>query len=121
MSNAKRCNRCGKYYDLIPKNLPGTKTGPKYSINYYKPLGKMGAEVNSFDLCPECAQQLTDWAENPGSVVLHPNKFDGVTDVTPEETEKMLKDARCFSIDLCSDCQREMDNWLNGDREEENK
>jgi hypothetical protein len=70
MSNAKRCNRCGEYYDLIPENLPGTKTGPKYSVNYYKQLGTMGAEVKSFDLCPECAQQFADWAENPDSIFL---------------------------------------------------
>lgn len=69
MSKALKCNRCGKYYDLIPKNLPGTKTGPKYSVNYYKQLGNMGAEVKSFDLCPECAEQLTYWAENPDSVL----------------------------------------------------
>ena len=70
MSKAKRCDRCGKYYDLIPENLPGTKTGPKYSITYYKSLGSMGAEVQAFDLCPECARQLTEWAENPDIIVL---------------------------------------------------
>ena len=69
MSDAKRCNRCGGYYDLIPENLPGTKTGPKYSINYYKPMGAFGASVEQFDLCPECARQLTDWAENPDSII----------------------------------------------------
>lgn len=74
MSDAKRCNRCGGYYDLIPENLPGTKTGPKYSVNYYKKLGNLATEVKSFDLCPECAQQLTNWAENPGSVILKPSK-----------------------------------------------
>ena len=94
MSDAKRCNRCGEYYDLNPKNLPGTKTGPKYSINYYKQLGYMGAEVKSFDLCPECARQFTEWAENPGSVVLDVNKFDRINAKSPEETEKILKIAK---------------------------
>jgi hypothetical protein len=70
MSKAKRCDRCGKYYDLIPENLPGTKTGPKYSIQYFNPLGNMGAAVEAFDLCPECARQLTEWAENPDDVFL---------------------------------------------------
>ena len=70
MSKAKRCDRCGKYYDLIPENLPGTKTGPQYSINYYKQLDSMGAEVEVFDLCPECARQFTEWAENPNDVFL---------------------------------------------------
>ena len=69
MSDTKKCDRCGKYYDLIPKNIPGTKTGPKYSVNYFKPMGVSGAEVKSFDLCPECAEQLAYWAENPGSVL----------------------------------------------------
>lgn len=94
MSNAKQCDRCGKYYELNPKNLPGTKTGPKYSVNYYKQLGILGAEVESFDLCPECAQQFTEWAENPGGVFLCANKFDRINVISPEETEKALKIAR---------------------------
>lgn len=69
MSNAKRCDRCGKYYELNPKNLPGTKTGPKYSVTYYKQLNTLGVEVESFDLCPDCAEQLVYWAENPDSVI----------------------------------------------------
>ena len=97
MSNAKQCNRCGKYYEHIPKNLPGTKTGPKYSITYYKQLNALGgsvASVKSFDLCPECAQQLTYWAENPDSFVLRADKFDRVNAISPEETKKILKIAR---------------------------
>lgn len=102
MSDAKQCNRCGKYYELIPKNLPGTKTGPKYSVNYFKQLGNLASEIKSFDLCPECAQQFAEWVENPDSIILDPNKFDKVTVISPEETEKMLKQAK-----------------LNGGREEE--
>lgn len=82
MSNAMQCDRCGKYYDLNPKNLPGTKTGPKYSINYYKQLENYSTKVESFDLCPDCARQVTEWADNPDSVVLNPNK-----------TEKILEQA----------------------------
>lgn len=72
MSNAKQCDRCGKYYELNPKNLPGTKTGPKYSVTYYKQLNALGSsvvDVKPFDLCPECAEQLAYWAENPESVL----------------------------------------------------
>lgn len=98
MSKAIRCDRCGKYYDLVPENLPGTKTGPKYSVNYYKKLGNLATEVKSFDLCPECAQQLTDWAENPDSMIQDSNKFDKVTAVSPEKYEKMLKQARYFAL-----------------------
>ena len=94
MSKALKCNRCGKYYELIPENLPGTKTGPKYSVNYYKQLGNMGAEVNSFDLCPECAEQLTYWAEDTSSIFLCANKFDRTNVISPEETKKALKIAR---------------------------
>lgn len=97
MSNAKQCNRCGKYYDLIPANLPGTKTGPKYSVTYYKQLnalGGNGTEVKNFDLCPECAQQLTEWAEDASSVFLCANKFDRINAISPEETKKTLKIAR---------------------------
>lgn len=66
MSEAKQCDRCGEYYDLDPKNLPGTKTGPKYSINCYRPfIGTNGAAVEVFDLCPDCAKQFTEWAEKP--------------------------------------------------------
>jgi hypothetical protein len=76
MSDAKRCNRWGEYYDLNPKNLPGTKTGPKYSIKYYKQLECMGSEVKSFDLCPECVRQFTEWAENPNDVFLFKGEDD---------------------------------------------
>lgn len=91
MSKAIRCDRCGKYYDQIPENLPGTKTGPKYSMTYYKPMGSTGASVETFDLCPECARQLTEWAENPDSILLDPNKFDRVNVISPKEPEKVLK------------------------------
>lgn len=94
MSKALKCNRCGKYYDLNPKNLPGTKTGPKYSVNYYKKLLNLDVEIKSFDLCPECTRQFTEWAENPGSVFLCANKFDRINVISPEETEKALKIAR---------------------------
>lgn len=94
MSNAKQCNRCGKYYELIPKNLPGTKTGPKYSVTYYEQPGDLGAKVNSFDLCPDCAEQLTEWSENPDSFVLRANSFDRTNVISPEETKKALKIAR---------------------------
>ena len=89
MSNAKRCDRCGKYYE------PKITTGPGYSIYHYSiPLNTFGADVESFDLCPECAHQFTDWAENPDSVILDANKFDRINAISPEETEKALKQAK---------------------------
>lgn len=50
MSEAKKCDRCGKYYDPY----------------YTEILLAKGALQNVIDLCPECERELTDWLSEGG-------------------------------------------------------
>lgn len=45
MSKAKKCDRCGKYYDPYKNEI----------------LLATGSLQNVIDLCPECKGELTDW------------------------------------------------------------
>lgn len=46
MSKAKKCDRCGNYYDLYDHDIEISK-----SREYYKYI----------DLCPKCHEALKDW------------------------------------------------------------
>lgn len=51
MSKAKKCDRCGRYYDPY----------------YTEILLAKGMLQNVIDLCPECEEQLTDWLSEGGN------------------------------------------------------
>lgn len=65
---ARRCDRCGKYYDIYND---GTDRSKKMRLtnesNIKQPNGIMtymrgvGAAVGSYDLCPDCMSELADW------------------------------------------------------------
>lgn len=47
--NAKKCDRCGNYYDKDEGN--------------YNIIKSNGLFVKDIDLCPECSQKLANWIE----------------------------------------------------------
>lgn len=57
MSDAKKCDRCGKFYDAYePIN---DASGFRF-INSWN-----GALQGIYDLCPDCMEELTKWLTNP--------------------------------------------------------
>ena len=68
MSLAKKCNRCGKYYDHYPKGL-------KIQFNGFRRIcrdeyGEQKDFSDPFDLCPECMDAFDKFMTSGG-------KFDG--------------------------------------------
>lgn len=51
MADAKKCDRCGKYYD---------NCSPKYYMGDYKTFVM---HQDYFDLCEECESELEQWFE----------------------------------------------------------
>lgn len=64
MADAKKCDRCGKYYD--GGNL-------KFHIYDHNP-----AFCNPFDLCEKCETEFEQWFDNPDQAIGHHHI--GVTD-----------------------------------------
>ena len=64
MALAKKCDRCGKFYEHYPK-------GNKSQSNAIRKVQKddTGGTVNAFanwviDLCPECMNSFEKWLKN---------------------------------------------------------
>lgn len=53
MANAKRCDRCNRFYNHYEEKKPGFKMVKisQTSSNYKK----------NVDLCPKCLEELEDW------------------------------------------------------------
>ena len=66
--NAKRCDRCGKFYTLTDYNrilLPVDKN-PAFGEHYHHiEVYYNDDEYKAPDLCPDCVNDLIDWFFNP--------------------------------------------------------
>ena len=58
MATAKKCDRCGKYYD---KNEPYTVGGRITVIDGIAFTLKDGSVIDPVDLCDECIALLVKW------------------------------------------------------------
>lgn len=56
MSDARRCDRCSKFY--LPYKVEGKIGVHKIGSDMF---GFMGS--NRYDLCPECRQSFVNWTE----------------------------------------------------------
>lgn len=63
MSDAKKCDRCGKFYDIY-KPVDGVADTPcGFGFRF---LDKWGSLLPTrYDLCPNCMCELTKWLTNP--------------------------------------------------------
>lgn len=57
MANAKKCDRCGKYYD----------GGKRKLLIYDRTINIQ----SSLDLCEKCETELEQWFDNPDQVIGH--------------------------------------------------
>lgn len=58
MANAKKCDRCGKYY----MGNPGYPT-VALTCDMTRTINEIGNSVYSADLCPECWKSFAEWWE----------------------------------------------------------
>lgn len=66
MANAKKCDRCGKYYDVYN----GTDTGMNETNGVASVKGNK--HVKLYDLCPECNTEFKKWIEEEEEVSIYP-------------------------------------------------
>ena len=97
MSDAKKCDRCGGYYDKLD---PGGERPSWSGHHIYKVTveGYTGEAVKTFDLCGGCAADIMDSLQNyvePDTIAQ--NKETMV--MTEEEYNKMMEGA------LCEECE----------------
>lgn len=79
MSDAKKCDRCGKFYDIYE---PVDNAAGFYFAN------NVGSSLQPlYDLCPDCMEELINWLTNPVVKILYPyahvaysNSSDGTLD-----------------------------------------
>lgn len=59
---AKKCDRCGKLYEIDPK----TKNDDKLKLVRLKETRAKNLYRRSFDLCPQCEDSLEKWFDKVG-------------------------------------------------------
>ena len=59
MATAKKCDRCGKYYDSNEPHLIGN--GRISAIDGIAFTLKEGDTADCYDLCDECIKLLVEW------------------------------------------------------------
>lgn len=71
MANAKKCDRCGKYYDEYGEDMDVMGNLPIGDVNG---IALVSDEYNrlSLDICPMCMIQFVDWL----------NAFDPIVSLT---------------------------------------
>lgn len=76
MAVAKRCDRCGKFYEASPENMYSyEENGEKFYVDSIR-LGKWNAKtkgwdniISAYDLCKECASDVTRALLDKGELV----------------------------------------------------
>ena len=59
MSNAKKCDRCGKFYEYY-EGFERIPNGNKFNC-----MTLFGVKSKIFDLCPLCMKSLFAWLDDP--------------------------------------------------------
>lgn len=67
MANAKKCDRCGKFYDIHESNDYAV------GIRFVDELGGPLRMVS--DLCPDCMAKLINWLTNPAVKISCPYRI----------------------------------------------
>lgn len=67
MANAKKCDRCGGYFDISSNNFNRLSLYNSYRTS---DNGKM------FDLCPTCMANLRTWLDGKDTMLVNPKTTD---------------------------------------------
>ena len=60
MASAKKCDRCGTYFDWKPEGYNQIMIENSYSIN---------SKLKKFDICPTCMKRFMQWMDNKAEIV----------------------------------------------------
>lgn len=60
MANAKRCDRCGKFYMNDDSKIT---IGGLY-VDYISLISTGGSVIDRHDLCNDCVEHLLEWLDN---------------------------------------------------------
>lgn len=60
MANAKRCDRCGKFY----MNDDSRFKSRGIYVDYISLISKNGSVIDKYDLCNNCLEHLVKWLDN---------------------------------------------------------
>lgn len=75
MAVAKKCDRCGKYYEGLPENtFSYEEDGKDFQVNSFR-IGNWNAKarqwesiVSAYDLCKDCGREITEMIFNKGDL-----------------------------------------------------
>lgn len=96
---AKKCDRCGKYYDEYEKEIPGEmqKSDPSknYTTNHIglmRYIDGFGSVVSSkpIDLCPECMEKLIGFLHGDEKIPDISELYTGVPAIMPYDANVKL-------------------------------
>lgn len=60
MSDAKKCDRCGGYYDRSKVEIGRNKL----LFGYVALYSRVGSQIKRCDLCDNCVKKLINWLDN---------------------------------------------------------
>ena len=64
MANAKKCDRCGAYYQEVEPNVFGALAAALRPITMQERERKCISTIETFlDLCPSCSKSLKSWVK----------------------------------------------------------
>lgn len=63
MADAKKCDRCGKFFEYGLDNSPGVNGRKVRLIRLLDEHSK--CNLKTLDICPECALELCEWLHIP--------------------------------------------------------
>ena len=94
MAQAKRCDRCGKFYEGLPENqFSYEEDGKEYSVNSFR-IGNWNPKtkqwesiVSGYDICKDCGREITQMIFDKGELKTRVPKIPakkGAADVTDD-------------------------------------
>lgn len=92
MSEAKKCDRCGNFYDIYETD--NHTAGFRFVDKRYNLSSQ-----TIYDLCPDCMGELINWLANPAVKILYPydhiaysNSSDDTLDFSTTDTNGEYSD-----------------------------
>lgn len=72
MAEARKCDRCNRFYELSEEDQKNRDysyymKGPYVKIMLFDRYGEREDSTRWYDLCPKCVELLNKWLENPKS------------------------------------------------------
>lgn len=63
MADAKRCDRCGGYYNLYERKIPGKDFDCLGKASGFRLIDQRNRQSQGKDICPSCMEEFIKWWE----------------------------------------------------------